>query len=523
MNEARAQSEAKAQEWSQTSGFPYFDTRELEKIESMDGVLKLAEMRGFGVAPLHRFSDNSFEFGITEQTNRATLPQLQKQLGPVQATFKAISTEGYEYILNTIFLNSFGKELAGDYSQFGARLAAQPPKAAFQLIAQLAYLLKASDIHIEPQSDTARIRLRIDGVLHPVTNLNLDAYKVFLSDLQTRAKIKWGSSEPQSGRISYHLTDTDSTERDVNMRIETIPSFHGEEIVVRLFNTEPELLHLENMGFSAEQLELIKNLVQHQNGMILTVGPTGSGKTSTLYAIINQLNTPETKIVTLEDPVEYDLAGISQIPISSDDKEMFAQKLRAVLREDPNVIMIGEIRDIDTAKTALQAALTGHLVLSTFHATNSAAAISRLMDMIGNNPLLPSALHLIQAQRLARRICPHCSESYKPDAKTIDIIRKTLTNLPQKLHPKPEGITLKRGKGCPECHGIGYLGRVGIVEQLQITEAIKKLMSTPDKTTAQDIQAQAVKEGMITLLQDGMMKALQGLTTVEEVLTLAEV
>jgi general secretion pathway protein E len=185
--------------------------------------------------------------------------------------------------------------------------------------------------------------------------------------------------------------------------------------------------------------------------------------------------------------------------------------------------MIGEIRDIDTAKTALQAALTGHLVLSTFHATNSAAAISRLMDMIGNNPLLPSALHLIQAQRLARRICPHCSESYKPDVKTIDIIRKTLTNLPQKLHPKPEGITLKRGKGCPECHGIGYLGRVGIVEQLQITEAIKKLMSTPDKTTAQDIQAQAVKEGMITLLQDGMMKALQGLTTVEEVLTLAEV
>jgi type II secretory ATPase GspE/PulE/Tfp pilus assembly ATPase PilB-like protein len=511
-----------------STGIPYFDTRSSDEAESVADKLNLDVLRQYQVAPLHRYNENSIELGLTSQTDRTKLPELQATLPGVQLTFKTISDPGYNHILNLIYYRMFQGERDGNFSMFGEKLAVAAPKRAFQYIAQLAYWLGASDIHIEPQSDAARIRFRLDGVLHSITTVKLDSYKIFLSDLQTRAEIKWGSDQPQSGRISYNLMSHQATVVTISMRIETIPTFHGEEIVVRLFNSEARNLHLETMGFTEEQIKRLSQVTAHPNGMVLTVGPTGSGKTSTLYALINHLNSSEVKIITLEDPIEYDLPGISQVPVHTEDKQSFAEKLRAVMREDPNVVMIGEIRDIDTAKTALQAALTGHLVLSTFHATNAAAAISRMLDMIGQNPLFASAVRLIVAQRLARRICTHCMAESPATKEQLDFIAAALKDIPEARRPQVDvgaksSLQLKHGSGCAVCHGLGYQGRIAIIEMLPITPDIEKLMTAPTKTTAQDLQAMAVKDGMATLLEDGLIKALAGITTIDEIMSLTVV
>lgn len=506
------------------TGFPYYDTRDLEKAEDMVGDLSLDLMREYRVAPLHRYSEKSLEFGVDERTDATKLPALQEQLPGVQLTFKTISHAGYNEIINRVYYDGFAAERDGDFSVFKEKLANSAPKRAFQYIAQLAYWLGASDIHIEPQVSEARIRFRIDGVLHPISTVATQSYKIFLSDLQTKAEIKWGSDEPQSGRISFKLMNDEHTIIPVNMRIETIPTFHGEEIVVRIFNDETRNLNIETMGFSKEQVEKIDRITSHPNGMVLTVGPTGSGKTSTLYAMINRLTTPEVKVITLEDPVEYDLPGISQIPVHTEDKESFAGKLRAVMREDPNVAMIGEIRDLDTAKTALQAALTGHLVLSTFHAANASAAVSRMLDMIGQNPLFPSAIRLIIAQRLARTVCEHCKKHYKATAEEVDFIQRVMRSVPKERQVSVDDtLQLTKGTGCPYCHGLGYRGRIAIIEMMPITPDIEQLMTKPTQTTAQEIQVVAIKNGMSTLLEDGIGKALAGITTIEEIMRLEEV
>ncbi|MBW3538043.1 GspE/PulE family protein [Candidatus Parcubacteria bacterium] len=502
--------------WSVANRIPYFDSRAPYPLPDVGAWLSLDELRSYRVAPLS-LTDSALELGLTEKTDRNRLGELQQKLPNLQLSFKAISASGLEATLNRLYVSIFNAEQSGDFTAFAAKLAPMTPKSTFPLIAQLAYLMRASDIHIEPGESEARIRFRIDGTLHPVASLQTDRYKVVLADLQTRAGIKWGSSIPQSGRISFNLVDGEGQTRSVDLRLETIPAFHGEEIVARLFNTEPRQLELGNMGFSDAQIKVIADVASRPNGLLLTVGPTGSGKTSTLYAIINRLNNPQIKIATLEDPVEYDLPGISQIPVASEDRELFAEKLRAVLREDPNIIMIGEIRDPDTARTALQASLTGHLVLSTFHASSAAAAISRLLDMMGQNPLLASAIRLIIAQRLVRRVCSACSEPYTPDEATLALIKHQLQALPKSSRPALETVTLRRSKGCPVCHNIGYKGRIGVIEQLPITPEMEQLMTAGDKTTAQAVEAQALAEGMVTLAQDGLLKALQGLTTLDEI------
>jgi type II secretory ATPase GspE/PulE/Tfp pilus assembly ATPase PilB-like protein len=505
------------------TGIPYLDTRELKEVSDISDQLTLETLRDYRVAPLHDYNPHSIELGLTDQTDRTRLPELQAKLPDVQLTFKTISHTGYNFILNRIYYLMFSKERDGDFSEFGTKLAKAPPKQAFQFIAQLAFWLGASDIHIEPQADLARIRFRLDGTLHPITTVVTSSYKIFLSDLQTRAEIKWGSDEPQSGRISLNLMTNQATIEPVNMRIETIPTFHGEEIVVRIFNAATQNLTLETMGFSPPQIERLGAVTAHPNGMVMTVGPTGSGKTSTLYAIINRLSSPENKVITLEDPVEYDLPGISQIPVHTEQTELFAEKLRAVMREDPNIIMIGEIRDIDTAKTALQAALTGHLVLSTFHATNAATAITRMLDMVSQNPLFASAIRMIVAQRLARRICPHCVVMATPTKPQAAYIKQAIADLPEDRQPKlAKDYKIKHGSGCAACHGLGYKGRIAIIEMMLITPDLEKLMTAITKVTAQELQDAAVKNGMVTLLEDGLAKALEGLTTIDEIMTLTE-
>jgi type IV pilus assembly protein PilB len=305
----------------------------------------------------------------------------------------------------------------------------------------------------------------------------------------------------------------------VNVRVETVPTTYGHDAVLRLFTFKEQMLNLDMLGLSPFERRIVDDIISHPSGMVLFVGPTGSGKTTTLYSIVNQLNNPERKIITLEDPVEYNIEGITQVPVdSAENRQGFADKLRAVLRLDPDVIMVGEIRDIDTAKTALQAALTGHLVLSTYHASSASAAISRMIDAIGENPLFAASIRLITAQRLIRRLDDSTKQPYQPDAQTIEYIRKVLMTLPPRVQkPDLSAITLYKPGASAE-NPFGFKGQLAVRELLQMTPPVRELLSRPSREiTTELIEQTAVRGGMITMMQDGILKALQGLTTIEEV------
>lgn len=514
----RDQAESAAQGFASQLGLPYFDTRPDLDINPMVGKLTLAGMQAYGVVPVG-LKGPDLTLATSEETDRAQLPSLRQRLAGYRVAYVFVSQIGWDRLFNRYALARDQKAIdAGDFSGFKQRLLNLEPKFMFEPMAQLAYQVGASDIHVEPGESEARVRLRIDGTLHPVLTLPRDRYELFASDLQMRAGVKWGSDEPQGGRVSVPVINKAGEEVPLNMRVETIPSLHGEDVVIRLFNLSTQYLNLDNLHLSPAQRETLVKSVSHPRGMVMTVGPTGSGKTSTLYSVINYLNNPEVKVVTLEDPIEYELEGISQVPVRSDNQQLFMEKLRAVLREDPNIIMIGEIRDADTARTALQAALTGHLVLSTFHATNASAAISRLMDMIGQNPLLASSIKLIMAQRLVRQLCKFCKEAYDPSKDELTQIKTALHELPEGSYPSLDGLKIYKPVGCPHCHGFGFQGRINIVEQLVVTKNMEKLIATGTlATTADTIEQAAIKDGMITILQDGVLKVLAGETTLEEV------
>ncbi|HVQ43533.1 MAG TPA: GspE/PulE family protein [Candidatus Saccharimonadia bacterium] len=513
----RDQIETATEGFAAQLGMPYFDTRRPIDIKPLIGKLTLVGMQAYGIVPL-ALEGNKITIGTSEETDRAQLESLRHRMAGYSVEFVFISQFGWNRLFNRYSIAENDTILdSGDFSGITQELLNTEPKFMFEPLAQLAYQLGASDIHVEPAEHDARIRFRIDGTLHPITTLPRDRYDLFASDLQMRAGVKWGGDEPQGGRVSLNVINNDGDSTQLNMRLETIPSLHGEDVVIRLFNLSIKYLTLKNLQLSPHHLEVLMRCVAHPRGMVMAVGPTGSGKTSTLYSIMNELNNPETKIVTLEDPIEYELNGISQVPVRSDNQQLFMEKLRAVLREDPNIIMIGEIRDADTAKTALQAALTGHLVLSTFHATNASAAVSRLMDMIGENPLLASSVKLIMAQRLVRRLCDACKQSIDPTKEELAQIKAAIDGLPEDSHPTLEGLKLYQAVGCKVCHHFGYQGRINILEQLEITPKMEELIAKGTAATTEAIEQAAVKEGMITILQDGIIKALQGQTTLEEV------
>lgn len=518
MNESdRSKAETATHAWADQVGVPYFDSTKPLEIKPLINKLTLEGMRVYQIVPL-MVNGTAMTVGINDKTDRTQLPNLQARLSAYQVTFNVISQPGWHQIYNRLQLGVNQTALEGNYENFSQRVNNAEPKQQFDVIAQLAYQLGASDVHLEPAENLARVRFRIDGVLHPIITLSHERYDLLTSDLQMRAGAKWGGDVPQAGRIQLQLISPEGDVGPVNMRLETIPSLHGQDVVIRLFTLNVAYLKLDALALSKPQRSLLEKVISHPRGLVLTVGPTGSGKTSSLYAIINQLNAPEVKIVTLEDPVEYELVGVSQLPVKSEDAELFMEKLRAVLREDPNIIMIGEIRDADTAKTALQAALTGHLVLSTFHAASSAGAVTRLMDMIGENPLLASSVRLIMAQRLLRRLCPDCRLSSVPTQDELLEIKTALHGLPEASQPDYESIKLNRPKGCPKCHNYGYRGRLGLFEQLEITPEMEELISRGNAgATTLAIETLAVKQGMITLLQDGVLKAISGETSLEEV------
>ncbi len=519
----RSQEEQAAQQWAASVNVPYFDTRNWKLTDDLAKSISPDLLNGLPAAPITQ-SNGILGVGFTPSSLQEEINQIPQRLKNQKLAYYVISASGQRDISSKLTTRYY--ELVPptpDGANFAKQLETVHPKQFFQLIAQYAYQQNASDIHIEPAKNSARLRFRIDGILHPMGEISRERYDLLLSDIQTKGGAKWGLDEPQSGRMSIDLLDSKGQTTTVSMRLETVPLLYGHDVVVRIFNIEVRYLNLDNLGMTEAQRKIVDTRIAKPHGLTLIVGPTGSGKTSMLYAIINQLVSPNRKIVTLEDPVEYEINTISQVPVKSDDNEQFIQKLRAVLREDPDIIMIGEIRDNDTARTALQSSLTGHLVLSTFHASSSAAAISRLMDMIGQNPLLASALRLVMAQRLVRRLCDNCKEKYEVDADTAKMIRNSLSNLKTKV-PNEGALSLFKAKGCDKCNNMGYKGRLMLLEQMVLSDELEKMIAHgTSETTAQMIEAQAVKDGMVTLVQDGLQKVFDGLTDLSEIHRVIEV
>ncbi len=361
---------------------------------------------------------------------------------------------------------------------------------------------RASDIHVEPQEKRINIRYRIDGILHDIISPAKELQMAIVSRIKIMANLDIAERRlPQDGRFTIRIRH-----REVDLRVSTLPTIFGEKVVMRLLEKGALSLHLEKLGFDDQALEVFKRHITRPHGMILLTGPTGSGKTTTLYSGLSAIKSSEINIVTVEDPVEYQIAGVYQVQANPKIGLTFATGLRHILRQDPDIIMIGEIRDLETAEMGIRSALTGHLVFSTLHTNDSAGTITRLVNM-GIEPfLVASSLNLSAAQRLVRRICPECKESYRPN-------KVALASLGL---PKSNDMMFHRGKGCSMCRGTGYFGRLALCEMLEMKQAIRNLvLSGADGDT---IRQTAIELGMVTLRQNGIQKVVDGVTTIEEVM-----
>jgi len=367
----------------------------------------------------------------------------------------------------------------------------------------------SSDIHIEPFQDMVKIRKRIDGVLYDMYHPPKHVQSKLVSRIKIMAKLDIAEKRlPQDGRIEIRIAD-----KDVDIRVSTLPTSFGERVVMRLLDKSNVLLSLTELGMSENNLEIFLQLIKAPHGIILVTGPTGSGKTTTLYSALSLLNKSDINIITVEDPVEYQIKGISQVQVNPKIDLTFANGLRTIVRQDPDIILVGEIRDFETAEIAIQAALTGHLVFSTLHTNDAASAVTRLIDMGIESFLVSSSVNAILAQRLVRKMCRHCAEPYTPSREYLAQVGLS----PDDLGDQP----LYRGKGCPECLNTGYQGRVGVFELMVLNEDLKNfILTTSDSNQIRKRALSSNEHGMLTLRQDGLRKVLAGVTTLEEVFRL---
>lgn len=511
-------------------GLQYLDTREIEQgLALTDGVLSNEEMYSGHVVPLIAGGNNEpFRFGVTSQTPQSLIKTMQKAYNDrgENIQFFLISGSGFKAFMNRydppkeIIYDDIEIAKDGDsdtIQEVSKTLNSVSTDRVFDYLIDQADRLNASDIHIENERTYIRVRMRIDGALHPVADLEKDRYRVLMGALGSRANISIAATTPQSGHMQKEITRGGSTHL-LNLRVETVPTLYGQDAVLRLFNFDETLLDLDLLGIPDRQRREIDQVIHHPRGMVLMVGPTGSGKSTTLYSMLNALNTTDRKLITLEDPIEYGLTGISQIPIDTTHGQSFADGLRAVLRLDPDVVMVGEIRDVDTAKTAIQASITGHLVLSSFHANSTSAAFSRMIDLIGTNPIFSSAIRLVIAQRLVRKLHDDSKEEYEPDQATRDYVRSVLQDLPDDVE-KPDFDTFKLWREKPtEEAPFGFKGRIVIMEQMVVSENIQKFLRGDVKdVNTEDIERVARENGLVTLTQTGVLAALRGETTLEEI------
>lgn len=378
---------------------------------------------------------------------------------------------------------------------------------------------KASDIHIEPGKDKVKVRFRLDGILYPSLTLPSKVHSAIVSRIKIISNLKIDETRiPQDGRFSTKID-----QNNLDFRVSTLPTAFGEKVVIRILDSSQKTVNFEELGIKGRSLELIKKTVEEPFGMILATGPTGSGKTTTLYAILGTLNEEKRNIITLEDPVEFFMEGVTQSQVKPEIGYDFASGLRHILRQDPDVIMIGEIRDEETSSLAVHAALTGHIVLSTLHTSNSFGVVPRLIDMGVKQFLIPPSLKIAIAQRLVRKLCSYCKKKIKVNPKLKEIIDRDIESMSpvaKKEVKIPKEIYIYQAVGCPKCKRLGYSGRVGLYEILDITEEIKDIIIKDP--SEMNIKKESYKQGMITMRQDGILKVIEGITTMEEVLRTTE-
>jgi type IV pilus assembly protein PilB len=399
-------------------------------------------------------------------------------------------------------------------------IKAAPVSKIVSVIIRHAVEEEASDIHIEPTDKDCRIRYRVDGILQIALMLPLNLHPALVARIKVLANLKLDETRrPQDGRIRIKID-----EKEIDLRISTLPLLNNEKVVMRILDTSSSLLTLEDLGFNERSIKIVRYAISKPHGIFLITGPTGSGKTTTLYAGLSILNQEKVNIVTVEDPIEYFIKGVNQSQINPEVGLTFASGLRSILRQDPNIIMVGEIRDTETAELAIHAGLTGHLVLTTLHTKDAAGALPRLIDMKVEPFLIASTLNAVSAQRLVRKICAYCKEDLTLNKDLEESIRKELSLIPRPYLKEltnlnlssPEPLRFFRGKGCPRCASTGYKGRTVIAEFLVNTPELQQIIN--QRCPRKDLEREFRRQGMITMKEDGLLRALQGLTSIEEVL-----
>ncbi|MBI5451831.1 type II/IV secretion system protein [Candidatus Gottesmanbacteria bacterium] len=450
---------------------------------------------------------------LEQKAGKSIVPYLAKEgeiMQKIEEEYSAgLSTEVSEALKET----SEGEVKTIEAENIGKIIKEAPIAKIVSTILEYAVRSRASDVHIEPQEGRVRVRYRIDGILHEKLALPKAMNEAVISRIKILSDMKIDERRiPQDGRFNFKLA-----QEEVDLRVSTLPTMHGEKVVMRLLKKTGGIPSLNELGLRGISLKNLETAVTRPHGIILVTGPTGSGKTTTLYSLLTKLNTEKVNIVTLEDPVEYEIVGLNQVQVNPTAGLTFASGLRSFLRQDPNIILVGEIRDNETVNLAIQAALTGHLVFSTLHTNNAATAIPRLLDLGAEPFLVVSVLNAVEAQRITRKICTVCKETYTPSLEVAADIKNILGNL---YPPDKKELELFRGRGCKECNNTGYLGRIGIFEVVSISQASAKLIL--ERGSADDIEKQAREEGMITMKQDGYLKVIEGITTIEEILRVAQ-
>ncbi len=466
-----------------------------EDLKAQEALNFLARQRGFNyrvsLITLSGFQDFLKKYQNLGREVKTALQELESQLqpGPRESTLRST------------------KEIIQKRSE-------APISKTVAVILKHAVEGRASDIHIEPMSERSRVRFRLDGILHSSLFLPKEVHPSIVARIKIISKLKIDETRiPQDGRFSVNIDN-----QNIDFRVSTFPTTLGEKVVMRVLNPDLRVSTFEELGLAGRNLEILKRAAKRPYGMILSTGPTGSGKTTTLYVVLDSVNKEGVNIVTLEDPVEYFISGVSQSQVKPEIGYSFATGLRHVLRQDPDIIMVGEIRDNETAELATHSALTGHLVLSTIHTNNALGAIPRMIDLGVRAFLLPSSINVIMAQRLVRRLCPHCKKKIAASEKVKELITEEMKNLPawaKDEYGTGTNIQIWEPVGCSQCGESGYIGRVGIFEILEMTKGLGDIiMSEPSEKS---MSVEAHNQGMINMRQDGVLKVLKGVTSIEEV------
>jgi type II secretory ATPase GspE/PulE/Tfp pilus assembly ATPase PilB-like protein len=526
--------EERASQYAKSLGLPYLDLNIFPIDQETLRLISQADAEKYGLVVLRK-DGQTVKLASIEPENRETRRFIEEfsEKNSFEAEIYVVSTssikrawENYERVklvkrldlmrmkLDDESLSELEKEI-GTLADLEKKIALLSTTEILNVIIAGAIKMDSSDIHFEPQREgIIRLRYRIDGVLQDIADFPSDAYATILSRIKMLSGMMINVRDiPQDGRFSVKR----SARPETDIRVSVLPGNYGESIVMRLLSQDVNNLDIKELGLSGLAYERLISQSNKKQGMILNSGPTGSGKTTTLYSLLNRINTPDKKIITIENPVEYQLKGIVQTQVEEDRGYDFANGLRSIVRQDPDVLLVGEIRDEESAEIATQAALTGHLVLSTIHSNNAAGVISRLIDLGIKPSLITASLNASIAQRLVRRLCPYCKEEYEPAQETIDILKKMIAVIsPKSKVEVPKDIKkLWRAKGCPKCQGIGYKGRIAIFEIMELDEDIMReieAISPVDKITQS-----AMENGMMTMEQDGILKALSGITSLEEV------